>query len=524
MNKQFYSLLCKFLLVLLCILSLWGVLHLWNDRVCSHRYFSDRQEIHRFYQETIWRLKNLALESISTLSLLRSQQVQIERIRQDMRLLGDPLSQEKLLLRQQDCDTCVTTANWNSNSEFIPHLSFSTLDMTPLRRVGLGRSGYKLVFGIPTVERSEEYLFNTLVSLLDPWEMPELRQVLFIVFIAESNNSSYCQYVIDEITLRHGEELKAGVLEVICPNPSSYPPLGHLPQTLSDPEDRVQWRAKQVLDFSFLMWYASPKGEYYIQLEDDLTAVRGYLQHIQSYVNSHSNSSWLYVHFSQLGFIGKLFRSTNLTPFIEYMLLFYYRQPVDWLLANFHRDLLCFQSQLEHECQTAIATTAPFFTPSLFQHIGTTSSLKGKIQDLMDVGYDKYISNSAEGNPPAVLSSSLQIYESYIFSKVYLGQGDFWANKIQLHDFILISFFSSQALFSIKVVTGGRTGRNDKLTSGLIEYSTQRSEEYIFLCSFVKGLANCEFPVGKFISRVRILISEAQPQWLMISELTIKPL
>ena len=524
MNKQCYSLFCKVLSVLLCLLTLWGVSHLWNERVCSQRYFSDQEDINSYYQETIWRLKNLALESISTLSILRSQQVRIERIQQDLELLRDPLSREKLQLRQQDCDTCVTTTNWNLNSEFIPYLSLSNLDMTPLRRVGLGISGYKLVFGIPTVERSEEYLFQTLSSMLDPWELPDLRQALFIVFIAEGSNSSYCQYIIDQVTLRHDRELKTGVLEVICPNPSSYPPLGHLPQTLSDPEERVHWRAKQVLDFSFLMWYASHKGEYYIQLEDDLTAVRGYLQHIQSYVDSHNNSSWLFIHFSQLGFIGKLFRSADLIPFVEYMLLFYYRQPVDWLLSSYHRNMVCFHSQLEHECQAAIFATAPYFTPSLFQHIGTTSSLKGKTQDLMDVGYNDYIFNSAESNPPAILSSSLQIFESYIFSKVYLGQGDLWANKVQLHDYILISFFSSQALFSIKVVTGGRAGHNDKLTTGHIEYSTDGSEEFVFLCFFVKGLASCEFPVGMSISRVRVLISEAQSQWLIISELTIKHL
>ena len=524
MNKQCYLILCKILFSLMCILTLWGISHLWNEQVCSQRYFSDQEAIGSYYQETIWRLKNLALESISMLSLLRSQQVQLERMRQDVELLRDPLSQEKLQLRQQDCYTCGTAANWNSNSEFIPHLSPSSMNMTPLRRIGQGRSGYKLVFGIPTVERSEEYLFQTLSSLLDPWELADLRQALFIVFIAESDNSSYCQYIIDQVTLRHGRELKTGVLEVVCPNPSSYPPLGHLPQTLSDPEDRVHWRAKQVLDFSFLMWYAAPKGDYYIQLEDDLTAVRGYLQHIQSYLDSYNDSSWLFIHFSLLGFIGKLFRSADLVPFIEYMLLFYYRQPVDWLLSNYHHDMVCFHSQLEHDCKAQIATTAPYFSPSLFQHIGTTSSLRGKIQDLVDAGYNNYVSNSAEGNPPAILTSSLQIYESYIFSKVYLGQGDLWANRIQIHDFIQISFFNSQALFSIKVVTGGRTGRNDKLISGQIEYANEGSEEYVFLCLFVKGLASCEFPVGRYISGVRVLVAEAQSQWLIISELTIKPL
>ena len=34
--------------------------------------------------------------------------------------------------------------------------------------------------------------------------------------------------------------------------------------------ERVTWRSKQALDFSFLMMYAKDRGTFYVQLEDDV--------------------------------------------------------------------------------------------------------------------------------------------------------------------------------------------------------------------------------------------------------------
>ena len=37
-----------------------------------------------------------------------------------------------------------------------------------------------------------------------------------------------------------------------------------------DDMERVSWRSKQALDFSFLMMYAKDRGTFYVQLEDDV--------------------------------------------------------------------------------------------------------------------------------------------------------------------------------------------------------------------------------------------------------------
>ena len=44
-----------------------------------------------------------------------------------------------------------------------------------------------------------------------------------------------------------------------------------------DSMDRVRWRSKQLLDFTFLMMYAMRRGTYYVQLEDDVITKKGFV-------------------------------------------------------------------------------------------------------------------------------------------------------------------------------------------------------------------------------------------------------
>lgn len=175
-----------------------------------------------------------------------------------------------------------------------------------------------------------------------------------------------------------------------------------------------RWRAKQNLDFSFLMLYAQDKGDYYVQvsehncsksikdqvcwdvmdkfsadqinlvlkknvlkqidylrnvpriidqmsfpfvlqLEDDVVAKDGYYSDMKTYTIREASEDWLYLEFSQLGFIGvyfwravvlswrfrdnvhfpgKLFRTRDLPMIAEFFLMFHRDKPVDWLLDH----------------------------------------------------------------------------------------------------------------------------------------------------------------------------------------------
>lgn len=43
-------------------------------------------------------------------------------------------------------------------------------------------------------------------------------------------------------------------------------------------------------------------------------------------------TTWAVLEFSELGFIGKLFRATDLPKLSKFMMTFYEEQPVDWLI------------------------------------------------------------------------------------------------------------------------------------------------------------------------------------------------
>lgn len=101
--------------------------------------------------------------------------------------------------------------------------------------------------------------------------------------------------------------------------------------TFNDPFERVKWRTKQNYDFSYLMSYAIKRGMYYLQLEDDVVSKSGCITIIFDFIKKQKTDKWLILEFTQLGFIGKLFKTRNLPLFINFFLMFASDKPVDWL-------------------------------------------------------------------------------------------------------------------------------------------------------------------------------------------------
>lgn len=107
--------------------------------------------------------------------------------------------------------------------------------------------------------------------------------------------------------------------------------------------ERVRWRSKQNLDFVYLMTYCKGKGIYYIQLEDDVITKPSYLSQMQTFVTKQTviSKNWLILDFCVLGFIGKLFKSADLSQLIIYIVMFYNDKPIDWLLDHFVNTKMC---------------------------------------------------------------------------------------------------------------------------------------------------------------------------------------
>lgn len=191
---------------------------------------------------------------------------------------------------------------------FLPHLLDDPASLRPAFLLSKGRQGVSVVLGVPTVKRDKQsYLMGTLDNLITNMDEEEQNETMIIVFIGETD-LDYCQLVAKQIEVRFPTYVENGLIEVVSPPASYYPNLDKLRITLNDPPERIKWRSKQNLDFSFLMAYAQPKGTFYVQLEDDILAKRGYITLMKNFAleKTAAKLPWFVLDFCQLGFIGEL--------------------------------------------------------------------------------------------------------------------------------------------------------------------------------------------------------------------------
>lgn len=153
----------------------------------------------------------------------------------------------------------------------------------------------------------QSYLINTLENLIMNMDDEEQNDTMIVVFVGETD-LEYVQSVAKDLQRCFSDHIESGLIEVISPHPSYYPDMNKLRITLNDPLERVKWRSKQNLDFSFLMAYSQTKATFYVQLEDDILAKRGFISIMKQFAVAKTvkdQDLWLVLDFCQLGFIGE---------------------------------------------------------------------------------------------------------------------------------------------------------------------------------------------------------------------------
>ncbi|XP_067899585.1 alpha-1,3-mannosyl-glycoprotein 4-beta-N-acetylglucosaminyltransferase B-like isoform X2 [Heterodontus francisci] len=324
---------------------------------------------------------------------------------------------------------------------YLPHLISNEDSLQPKVMIGQGRTGVLLVMGVPTVKReSQTYLLDTLNSLIVGLSPEEKKNCVIVVLIAEVEEN-YVNSLAENLQNMYSYEIQSGLLEIISPSANFYPDLSDLRETFGDSHQRVKWRTKQNLDYSFLMMYAQAKGAFYLQLEDDIIATPSYLPTMINFAQQQPSDDWVILEFSQLGFIGKLFKSPNLTLIVEFIIMFYKDKPIDWLLDHMLWVKVCNPEKDAKHCDRQKANLRIRYKPSLFQHVGTHSSLAGKLQPLKDKDFKKERLYKGHLNPTAELTSSLKIYQQHHLDKAYQGDNFFWAFTPAAGDFIKFRFF-----------------------------------------------------------------------------------
>ncbi|XP_076148199.1 alpha-1,3-mannosyl-glycoprotein 4-beta-N-acetylglucosaminyltransferase B [Alosa pseudoharengus] len=448
-------------------------------------------------------------------------------------------AKDKEIKEDVNASSCVAI---NANTLFyLPHLQEQKNGLVPNVFLGKGRSGVSLVLGIPTVRRRKQsYLVNTVASLLYDLSPQQKGDMVIIVFVAESDQQ-FVRGVADEIQKNFPEDVHAGLVEVVSPPASFYPDFSVLKSTFGDSVDRVKWRTKQNLDFSFLMMYAQPKGTFYVQLEDDIVAKLGYSDAMKTFATGLSSQQWLYLEFSQLGFIGKLFRASDLPMIVEFFLMFHKDKPIDWLLDHILWVKVCNPEKDAAHCNTEKNKMKRRHKPSLFQHVGLHSSLPGKIQNLKDKDFGKQPLFTPHENPQAELNSSLKHYQTHTLERAYRGQDFFWGLTPVSGDFVLIRFHEPQRVQGYLFRSGNIETNGDRFNNTTVEVQPKNSsvvervqkqelpqyqpssDGFVVVGSFVNGVAQGTLDAAvQEVTAMRLVVHKDSDVWVLLSEIYIK--
>ncbi|XP_063166795.1 alpha-1,3-mannosyl-glycoprotein 4-beta-N-acetylglucosaminyltransferase-like protein MGAT4D [Candoia aspera] len=425
---------------------------------------------------------------------------------------------------------------------YLPHLQKHENAIYPNVITGQKRTGVSLVIGVPTVRRKmENYLMNTLNSLFSGMSEYQKKYCVIVVLIAEVN-STYVNDISESIKRRFPNEVLSGALEVISPHESFYPDFSNLKETFEDSKDRVRWRTKQNLDYSFLMMYAQQKGTFYLQLEDDIVANPHYLDIINDFIEQKISQEWIVLEFSQLGFIGKLFRCKDLTLIVEFFLMFYKDKPIDWLLDHLIWVKVCNPEKNKKHCESQKSYLRIRYKPSLFQHVGFHSSLPGKTQNLIDKDFVKPSLFKQHVNPPAKMKTSLKVFQKFTLEKAYSGTEIFWAFAPKAGDYISFSFEEPLKIVSYLFRSGNSEHLGDILFNATVEVLPNSDidlqsvrnnsnnmniiktwDGYFQIDNFKDGVA--EGAIGPFLGNIRafrLSIHSSSPNWILLSEIFIQ--
>lgn len=397
------------------------------------------------YLESMYRAKQEDVAILSQYFGFTNQNGETSNITINLNLL-DGLSADSRSLIRNVTASAKLPANLKLPTafHFLPHLLDDPASLRPGYLQTRNRQGVSIVLGIPTVKRDKQsYLLETVDNLIANMDEDEQNDTMIVIFIGESD-FDYVSQVANSINARFPTFIENGFIEIISPAASYYPDMAKLRLTLNDSAERVKWRSKQNLDFAYLMAYAQPKGAFYVQLEDDILTKKGFITIMKNFAFEKTakkeQSQWFVLDFCQLGFIGKMFKSADLPWLITFFQMFFNDKPVDWLLSNLIYTKVCSIEKDGKICKQEMTKLWIHYKPSLFQHIGTTSSLRGKVQKLKDKQFGKIPTFYPHNNPPAVVKTGIQHYKTYTIQKAYTGESFFWGLMPQPGDLIEFKF------------------------------------------------------------------------------------
>lgn len=340
---------------------------------------------------------------------------------------------------------------------------------------------------------------------------------MVVVFLADFDDTAK-EKQLKETSNEFRNYVAKGMLQIIQAPVDFYEPLRDLHRSLGDDMDRVMWRSKQALDYSFLMCYCSSLSRFYLQLEDDVLASPSFVSKVVDFVRSCKHK-WFALDVADLGFIGKLYPAHEVQNLASYLHLFFNDMPVDWLEPKWRE----FKGQFPSKKDRRAA--------SLFQHIGLYSSFRPKESQgpntLKEWYFDKFDQKYRGLNPAAEISSDLVSHVGQVSDAYTRGDGYFWGSCGSAGTKIYhILLKKATRLKRIAVESGTNFAPRDYILKGTLEVGTNVDDFNPKQCKNYSSLG--EFRFGqidvicndRLVKCVRINIWY-QGRWMVIREVNI---
>ncbi|XP_071377387.1 alpha-1,3-mannosyl-glycoprotein 4-beta-N-acetylglucosaminyltransferase C [Centroberyx affinis] len=405
----------------------------------------------------------------------------------------------------------ISKDSWVDQGGYLPlNVSYQLLAGTPSTKERF------VAVGLASVKRKKgSYLLPTLRSLFSQ-SSPEERSSMVVVVMLADFDANWRGATVGEIKAAFASELEQGQLLVIHVSQQYYPPLTGLKRNYNDAPDRVSFRSKQNVDYSFLIHYSTSLSLYYLQLEDDVSSARSFLSTIKKHVEEQEakSTAWATLEFSALGYIGKLYKSAHLPLLARFLFLFYQEMPCDWLLTHF-RELMTQKEVI-------------LFKPSLFQHMGTFSSFQGTYNKLKDKDFEE----ATYSNPSADIYSDMSVYKDHIPRLAWAaGDGFFWGRSPERGNYLTVVFKDPVVVTGISLETGSEG--KDLMNSAMVEigrsvHTTEKGEKSCKEFQSLGTLQNGRFETqeldkkyGSASSCVRIQVTAQQKDWVVIKKIRI---
>lgn len=330
-------------------------------------------------------------------------------------------------------------------------------------------------------------LSHTLVSLFRASSQVKQKHLTVVVHLADSD-LTWLRETVVQISNLFSPQILAGQLVLIHAPADAYPVLGDV----GDEAYQGDVYSKQNVDHAFLMSFAAKLSNYFLLLEDNVFCAPNFIRHIHQKVNSMRSNPWVLLEFSNMGSLGKLFRSKDLPVLAHFLLLFCKDKPLHRLIPHF---------------RTLMAQKNPILCrPFLFYHRIVYYSANGS-----RAGRAVWSKRpSSPSNPPGAVFTDMKVFGVHAPWEAYtLDESFFWTHNVCAGSHLTVILNHPANLSRVQVLTGTIVDGKYALERGHVElgYHPEGVPQYCTSFTVLGRLLEGQMDQEIFLKQMRYQVS-----------------